>query len=169
MPHIETRRGTGDWAYKIFSPDTPDTELSGVGSFKRLWDSKRKGDALRAWRDFELSDFTGWYGWLAVEDILDSVSYESEFRLWGTKMAEMFGVDPTRKRFSECIGTLYDYDETAFWDEMRNTHNFIISTGTIDWFPNYHHYNAKPYTYITLPLADDGRNVDKYLSALHIY
>lgn len=67
------------WVYQVFEKNTPASEFGIFQNFKQLWDSKREGDALPAWRDFELEDFAEWYGWITVEDIIPGPTFDAVY------------------------------------------------------------------------------------------
>ncbi|NQV46022.1 MAG: hypothetical protein HQ501_14010 [Rhodospirillales bacterium] len=152
------------WTYDIYTNETPADELGDFAQFKRLWDSKRNGDGLPAWRDFNLEDFVDWYGWISVEDIIPGPTYDSVFRLWGINLAEYYGKDLTNKRMSEFLGDLFAPEDFEFLQNLHGTHNFTISWGPVKWqTPEIWRY-SKRYSVIELPLADDGQTVDRFIS-----
>jgi len=161
--------GQGGWIYKVYSPDTPYTDLGRVGRLKRIWDGKRRTDAIPAWKDFKADDFSDWYGCIKTEDIGTSKSYKILFDLWRTLLENTFGIGPKDRHFNEWVSTLYEHGEPSYWSQLGGTHNIITTIGTMNWLPENHHYHDVPYTFITLPLAEDGEKTDKYVSALRVY
>lgn len=156
------------WEYSIYTPDTPASELGAAAELKALWDSKRDGDLLPAWRDFGIEDFRKWIGWVAVEDLIPGAVYDSTFRLWGVGLVTLFGEEVTGQRFSDLIGVIYSPQERDVWTELSKTKNLMMASGTMDWLDTYHRLSGKRLTDLTMPLADDGKTVNRYLSVTTI-
>lgn len=168
MPFLEQHHRIDGWTYAIYSPDTPADEFGDLGVMKARWDSKRQGDRLPAWRDFDLMDLDGFHGWVVVEDIIEGPLYDSVYRLWGTKLADLFDVELTNRRFSDMIGIISSEEEREFWTEYRNTNNVVLVWGTMDWLERYDNLYGKMLREITLPLADDGVTVDRYMTVVSL-
>lgn len=152
------------WTYQVFSPDTPPSEIPDGHDIKALWDSKRVNANLPAWRDFAFEDFEPWWGWMMVEDILPSDTYDSVFRLWSTGLTRILDVDLTKKRFSDAVGVVYSHEEVSVWQRLKTTHNILRSSGTMDWLKRYDNLYGRSFTDLSFPLSNDGQQVDKYLS-----
>ncbi|MEQ8665913.1 MAG: hypothetical protein RIC16_09320 [Rhodospirillales bacterium] len=164
MPLIETEFLGDGWAYEVFTPDTAPSEFGPAASFVELWNSKRAGTALPAWKDFQIEEFGPWYGWLALEELLPAEGYESLFRLWGNRLVDSFDIELTNTRFSDAVCKVYSPDEVRFWLWLSRTHFIARATGTMDWLEHFHRLHGRSYIDITLPLADDGTTVDRYLT-----
>lgn len=164
--HIETLHLSGGWRYDVFSADSDPDELGVFADIKRIWDFRRKPDRLPAWSDFEFRDWEGWYGWLAIEDIVSRSPYDSVFRLWGTKWTAIYGQDFTGQRYRETDGAFVENEVIDFWERMSRTHNIVISAGVMDWLDANHRLFGQEYLDIVLPMSDDGRTVDKFLMVL---
>lgn len=164
MAVVERHLSDDGWTSEVHSPDSaPDCFREGA-AIKAMWDTKRDGDNLPSWRNFAFEDFFGWHGWVALEEIIPSDTYDSIFRLWGTKLADTLKVDLTNKRFSDAVGTVYGPEEVAFWQGLSKTHNILLAEGKMDWLEHYHYLHDTHFYDLTLPLADDGRTVDRYLT-----
>ncbi len=153
-----------NWTYEVYSKDTPADELREFGHFKRLWDSKRVGDALPAWRDFELEDFAHWYSWISVEDVIPGPTYDCVYRLWGTGLTQLYGKDVTNRRMSEFLGDLFSPEDLDVLQTLIGTHNFRICCGAVHWPVEAGSSFSDSYGFIELPLADDGHTVDRYMN-----
>jgi hypothetical protein len=150
------------WLYEVFPKNTPAADFGQFEAFKQLWDSKRDGDALPAWRDFTFEDFAPWYGWLVVEDIIPGPNYDSVFRLWGTHATTLFDYDMTGKRMSDVGEDLFSPADYTMSIEMARDHLIATATGPMNWQDR----TFKTYSFLELPLADDGTTVDKFLTLL---
>lgn len=165
MALLERIASDDEWVSEIYSKDTSPDELNVFGSLKQLWDDRRVGDALPAWRDFDFVDFKGWHGWISVDDIIPGPTYESVFRLWGTALTELYEVDYTNCKFSDLLGVHFSEHDQDLLTKMCRTHNLRITYGPVDWNLEDRYRKATRVIFIELPLADDGVTVDRYLNA----
>jgi hypothetical protein len=150
------------WEYQIFDKDTPAVEFGGFSPFKSLWDSKRVGGNLPSWRSFELEDFSDWYGWVTVEDVIPGPTYDSRFRLWGTNIANLYGLDPTGKKMSEYSGAVFTPFEFDLGTKMVQEQLIAVSEGPM---------RVESRTFITfssieLPLSNDGETVHNIIALI---
>jgi len=164
MGRLVHQTGEDQWSYEIYTPDTPAEELGGFAAFKKLWDDKRKGNGLPAWRDFELEDFADWYGWISVDDIIPGPTYDSVFRLWGTNLTQFYGKDLTNRRMSEFVGDFFSSEDFDDLQTQLGGHNFRICRGPVTWESPDGWRLPDWFSDIELPLADDGFTVDRYLN-----
>lgn len=159
---VKWRKAHG-WTYEIFPLDTTAETLDRLQPFRELWDSKRTGGILPAWRDFELSDFVDWYGWIVVEDVIPGDAYNSVIRLWGTNVTKLYGLDLTGKRTRDYAGEIYSTEDYDMSRELVKNPSIRLCSGPLDWKHGYHWRPATHYTLIQLPLANDGVVVDKLI------
>lgn len=122
------------WTYETFPVATPAGELGHFQLFKELWDSKRSNDGLPAWRDFELRDLDpSWYGWICVEDVVYGNEYNSRFRLWGTNLTQLWGIDLTGQEMRDHKGLVFSDEDFAMSQEMLQGKFFRLLSGPLDW------------------------------------
>ena len=161
---MSARVEADDWVYEMFPKDTPPDACGSFASFKRLWDSKRKGEALPAWKDYQLEDFADWYGWINVEDIMPGEPFDTVQRVWGTNLTTAFGKDQTGVRMREMKGSVYSDTDFDMRTKMVETHDFRICYGPANWSAQESWKKTQKQSYIELPLADDGHTVDKFIA-----
>lgn len=165
-PEVRTLASWTDkdgWRSGVFSIETPAAEFGAFKDFKHHWDTKRQGDRLPAWSDFQFEELEPWWGWLTVEDVVPSDTYDARYRLFGTHVVELFSADLTGKRYSELEGFLTQLDiEIAM--KMVDERLIGVSSGSMQWRDRAH----RIYSFIELPLADDGYTVDKFLTLLRL-
>lgn len=154
--YVGTRK---DWVYEAHDKNAPQNEYHRLQSFKHLWDSKRKDDALPAWKDFQLDDFKEWYGWLSVEDVVPSPQYDATFRLFGTSLVMLYGADPTGKRISEIEGPFFLPMEHEISAALVREKLVVVSNSPKKWQQR----NFINIGVLELPLADDGYSDDKVM------
>ncbi len=130
-------------------------------SIVSLWKSKCVADALPKWRSFEFEDFIGWYGHLSVGDIA-SDNGDVRFRLWGTALVKLFGCDLTGKCMSDAEPGFFEPYDFEHITEIVTNGAIMISSGPMYWQDRVH---MTVHT-IKLPLADNGRDIDKILWAV---
>lgn len=166
-----------DPTYTILPADTDAAEFAMFASIKALWDSKRSAGHLPAWKDFDLRDFAGWYGWLAVADIVSVSPFEAIYRLWGTKWTDLCHVDYTGKRYSEQFRPHQSGPSSTsaslsgqllFWEDMSRTTNIAMGHGVMTWLDPGHPLFNKDFRDLNLPLSDEGSLPDKYLTVLWV-
>lgn len=87
------------WSYEVYPGDIESLEFGPFQSLIDLWRAKGGEDALPEWRDFELEDFSMWWGRLSLATILND-PFDIEFPLWGTTLTEWWGIDFTKKKMN---------------------------------------------------------------------
>ncbi|MBT4891005.1 MAG: hypothetical protein HON65_15775 [Rhodospirillales bacterium] len=148
------------WTYETFRKNTPASEFRQFESFKQLWDSKRKGDSLPAWRDFQIEDFAKWYGWMTVEDIISIEPFDSVYRLWGSNVTTLYDTDLTGKKMSEAEEGVFSLEDFKLGTKMARNQLITLCTGPLKW----REVEEKVFSFIEVPLSDDGHTVDKILA-----
>ena len=148
------------WTYEVFSADAAPEEAGLFASLVELWQSKRQDGHLPAWKDFDFADFNGWYGKLRVGDFMPGCSDDYVYGLWGEGSVEFYGVELTGKRMSE-VDFGFDDDDRQLLRFVADEHRITLGQGPVYWQDRDHVEVAV----IKLPLADDGKNVDKFLGA----
>ncbi|MBT4890394.1 MAG: hypothetical protein HON65_12660 [Rhodospirillales bacterium] len=163
------KNDSSDWDYHIFDCDTASQEFGAFQSFAELWNSKRINGKLPAWRDFDITDFFGWYGWLSVCDISYEGVFDTHYRLWGTNVANILGYDLTGKSPRKNTEPPYEYSdgysqkEFDFLESLARQPAIGTAFGSIAW----QNRSYVKYEEITLPLSDDGESTDKLLFAIN--
>jgi hypothetical protein len=166
------KRPPGDssnWDYRVYDCETDPTEFGVFEPVVRLWNAKRIAGRLPVWRDFELPDFAGWYGWVSVCDVTYEPIFDTHYRLWGTKVADILGYEMSGRSPRRNSEPPFEYDggysqvEMDFLEELARKPAIGITSGSIHW-QNRDHVS---YEEITLPLADDGETVDRLLFAIN--
>ena len=157
--------GPTEWVYEVFPLDTMTVDDSDLTAVIQLWQSKRTGTGLPAWRDFTLEDFASRYGWFAVYDIVPGTEFAMHCRLHGTELVDLTGIDITgRDLFDPKSGLfgddhMFDPMDRDFYAFMAKERQIGISSGAVVWqHREYIYYKA-----LLLPLADDHQNIDKFL------
>ena len=153
------------WVYEVFPLDIMTMEDSNLGLAIELWQSKRPGDGLPAWRDFDLQDFADRYGWFTVYDIIPGAEFDMRCRLWGTKLVDLHGMDITGKcvfsRENGLFGDtlMFDQMDMDFYSNLITERMVGLCGGSIEWQQRDH----VRYKAVMMPLADDHQNIDKFL------
>lgn len=97
---------------------------------------------------------------MVVEDIVPGPTYDAVYRLWGTRVAELYDADLTGMRLSETDGAAFTQEEFELIDEMLDEQSISVCKGPMQWQKR----RFIEFSRISLPLADDGETVDKYLT-----
>lgn len=140
------------WRYYYYEPDVDPAIFPEFAGLLEIWQSKRNGRRVPAWKDFDFYDFVGWHGKLSIYEIRYE-PYDYTVRLSGTHIDEMYQrtmkgikLDDMRKMFIE-----QDNSEEFYEMACRNlciTHTF----GPL----NVKNLDYKEVEFFELPLSDDG-------------
>lgn len=101
------------WSYRVFDGDLDNAVFGPFASLVALWRQKSAGERFPRWRDFDLEDFSDWWGRLSLADIKND-PFDIEFVLWGTTLTEWWGMDFTRKKMSAA----YEHRQ-ANWEKFE--------------------------------------------------
>lgn len=150
-----------DWRHYFYALDEFGAVDESWSDFVRLWNSKRHGNRLPAWSDFDMFDFKPWLGFIAVHQIMRN-PFDTWTRLWGTQLTELYGEDRTgmtlsRSQVDWCV-TLKDWE---FWTRVAKEPCIGRSEGNIYWKARDHIYLSR----IFLPFGEDGKTCDIIVSA----
>jgi hypothetical protein len=127
-----------------------------------LWASKRKGDAIPCRSDFSDEDLRPWFGHMLMVDVVEG-PHRFRFRLMGTSLVDAASRELTGKFFDEADTSGYDSDVLEDYAEVLRTKAPLCKT---------RHYNPQPgsfmdhwrvYERLLLPLASDGKTIDRIL------
>lgn len=160
------------WRYETFPLDEPVGTFGEFSSLIDLWRSKREdGFPAPQWSAFELSDLTEWWGWMHIYDAVDRNEASFRVRLWGTRLLETLGYDPSGQ-------ILHAKDGAEASDAKRITRNDLIfarylldnslfgrGAGPID----LRFGEAVSYTEIMMPLSNSEGELDKLLYACRVH
>ncbi len=79
----------------LHSLDVPAERFGALASFVEIWRGKVRDGKLPSWSAFDFYDFSGWHGWIHIDEIVTEKPFEMRCRLWGTELADRLGVDET--------------------------------------------------------------------------
>lgn len=77
------------WQYHYFELDVEPSTLPRFTSLIDIWNSKREGRNVPAWRDFDFYDFVGWHGSVSIYEIFHD-PFNFRIRLSGTKVDDIY-------------------------------------------------------------------------------
>ncbi len=151
-----------NWRYGLCRLDAAPDGFGPFADLVRLW-ADRFGDdgALPARADFDFFDFRGWWGTIAIAEF-EQNPFDVRFVLWGTKLAQWWGVDYTNKRLGEKAldPELWQQVESKYFESMVADPFIGIVLGHLD-------QHERPFIKVIgvdLPLSD-GTCVKHVLSA----
>lgn len=157
---------SGDWSYKLYDLSTPPETFPVHAGILELWRSKRVGGKLPDWRDFDFMEFREWWGWLTVLDVVSLSPVDGMYRLWGTNVVQVTGTDMTGKRLADYEGEIPDASSYIDADLELFEHVGVNKVLGYQYGPVNVELISYNWLYILrMPLAADGENVDKILSA----
>ncbi len=152
-------RHVNNWTYEVFDHNTTPEQFGVFESFVALWRAKRGDREMPSWTDFDFYDFKGWHGVIAVWEVVTE-PFDLRYRLWGSKLTEVFGFDYTGKYYSE-MGPCYTENDVDYFAELCRSGSIGMSHGKLDWLQRDHMSAG----FIDLPLSDDGSAVNHLLTA----
>ena len=164
---MELLTTTDAWRYFVAPIDSPSSDFGPFETVVDRWREKAGPGLLPAWRSFELMDFEGWWGWLTVIDLLSDDATDHRYRLWGSNLARVFGMEMTGRRMADEWGGPSDARHYSSGDiellrAVAGTPCIGVASGPIDGrFPTIH-----AMTTVRMPMADDGQIVTRVLSAV---
>ena len=142
------------WDFYTYPIDAPASAFAEFAPMIDLWRSKcRDGARYPAWRDFELLDFEGWWGQLALGEI-DEVNGSVVFVLWGTQLTTWWGLDLTQKNIvliSSLKSPAYEA-QIDYYRAMFSGERIGFNSGTME-------SSDRPFLrvkMIELPLSNNG-------------
>lgn len=157
-----------DWTYHLVHMETPPECFDMFATVVELWQVKKRGDSLPAWRNFDFDEFKDWWGWLTVIDLIPGGVFDGQFRLYGSNLVDLIGKELTGKslRGGAMAPSIdqngYKTHDFGFLEDVTRMPAIGIASGPVFW-QNRDHVTI---TTLRLPLADDGKNVDRILSAV---
>ena len=149
LPSVDLPAETGDFV----PDDLPDFPHRAMYD---LWRARAKGDALPARRDFKPEDMPRLLPHITIFEVVrDTMRFR--IRLVGTAIVEAMCIDTTGCWLDELDNT----------EAIRRRAEAMTYTGTpyfLRVMPvTWSHRTYKRYSTLGLPLADDGRTVDRLL------
>lgn len=141
--------GGWDWTLSLVSP-----KLQGL---LRAWRSKCRDDLLPARRDFDPLEMRDCLGSLFVVQV-EPETDDFRYTLIGTEITEHVGRDNTGRT----VGDVFGASGLQLYSQVRDTRQPVRVWGVVDWLDKQH----KSYETLVLPLADDGRTVDRFIGAM---
>ncbi|MEQ8665309.1 MAG: hypothetical protein RIC16_06260 [Rhodospirillales bacterium] len=149
-----------DWQYEIFEPSTDPETFGAQADFVALWQSRISDGRLPAWRDYDpIGDFTDWYGWVNVEDVICANPYNARFRLFGSNIARVYDMDLTGTEIRDAPEQFFSDVEFRLSEKLVTERLIARSSGPLR-YENRRFYHL---SVIEMPLADDGKEVDRVL------
>ncbi|MEQ8443011.1 MAG: hypothetical protein RIM33_14745 [Alphaproteobacteria bacterium] len=138
------------WTYRSFEPDMAAEELPRFEELIRLWQSRRNGRRVPAWRDFDFLDFKGWHGLISVYEITYD-PFDWKVRLSGTCVDHVFGQARTGKTRSELYADALEEEEaTAFYEKACADQMICLTRGPINLQDRDFHW----VEFLELPCSD---------------
>lgn len=151
-----------DWSYGCCPLDTLPQNFGPFANLVELWQQRRPdGDGLPPRRAFEMRDFEGWLGRIFIAKI-EQDPIDIRFTLWGTKLADWWGVDYTGKTLGKQSENPDSWDTERRYFETMSKAPFIGLAGGV--LTQYGRDHIKVLG-LDLPLSEKGGGLDQVLSA----
>jgi len=148
-PGYSYELGAWDWSVNLRDPI--------LRQLFARWTDRRSEDRLPVRDDFDPLSIKECLGavFLAVaEEETDDFRYT----LIGTKIVQHVGVDNTGRLVSEVFGT----PGLTLYRAVRDGARPVRVSGVVDW----RHQEHKAYEAVLMPLADDGRTVNRMIGGM---
>lgn len=183
---MEIWRQIGDIRFELHARDSLDGAFPRHDSLIALWNDRREGRVLPSWSAFAFEDFRGWWGWVAVGELLDAPDARIRFRLWGTRIAAISGVEWTGRVLPHPQSSGDDAPQDgngpepgwevglglglpAFTDGYLDALTTRRAVGLISGPVEREDISHDRADFLLLPLASDGERVDAYLCGLAVH
>lgn len=149
------------WKFEALEPsasfDAPE-----FAPLQSLWLAKRDGGKAPSWRSFDPIELKPWIGNLAVIDAPNDSRKESladyRYRLWGTRLTELFGADLTGKFLREAGYGAHEPRMRQLFGAVT-TGQIALSSGSVYWQDR----GYRRFRSIFLPLSSGGAGIDQML------
>ncbi|WP_416899118.1 MAG: PAS domain-containing protein [Minwuia sp.] len=124
------------------------------------WQSRRSNGGLPARRDFDVLELKDFMGWLCVAEVAPGGD-DLVYRLIGTRIVEKVGRDNTGKPVSETLPPA----ALEIFQHLMQKPQPVRTWGRVAWRDrDFRHHES-----LVLPLADDGRTVDRFFVLMTFY
>jgi hypothetical protein len=162
-PVFEERRRTpfGTLHLRRFRPDAPPSCFEELAPVVDLWQSRRRGEALPRWQDFDIGDFVGWHRSIALSEI-SSPDSDPKFRICGSGVVELLGSDLTGRKLSEAFPMARPDGVLAHFEAIVEQRLIGLLASNIP-LPGHEHRHFKA---VELPLEDEAGAVGRILHCL---
>jgi len=114
----------------LLSPESPLPVLTPLSDILDIWKSKRSSDLIPAWRNFELADFRGWAGRIAVSECKPD-ELEPIFRLCGDQFNESQGRNMQGQHFGVGVDSRHRMEMVTHFYTMRMERLMGFCSGTL--------------------------------------
>lgn len=144
-----------------FHLDADSQDFEELAAFHAIWRARLDGERLPAWKDFAFEDFLGWHRQVALSDITRE-DPDPQFRICGTGVVEILGVDLTGKKLSH-IGPEQGRGELLHHFEQIRDRKLIGFMAGLVAIPGREFMQFKV---LELPLANAAGEVGQVLHAM---
>jgi len=150
------------WVYEYFELDTPAEKFDGFEPIVNLWNSKRSGNDIPSWSNFDFYDFVNWHGKVSKSTYLYN-PFDFKVDLFGIDFVELLGFDMTGYKCSELLKLDQENAlDVEFYEWIYKNRYISRYYGS---FSLEGHGPIKA-NIIDLPLSDDGKNITHSLEIL---
>lgn len=133
-------------------------------SLYALWDSKRSGNRLPSWKDFEFEDFVGLHRHIIFTEIHHE-PFDLYYRIFGSFASDLYDQNLTGEKLRATGHSHKDPDIIKYYEKLHKNRNIGSCHGPLNWLgKDYMHVSM-----IDLPLSSNGENVTHFLSAIHYH
>ena len=149
------------WQYYSCGLNEKLNHLHGSRSLYTLWNSKRDGDILPAWKDFEFEDFIGLHSQIIFTEIQHE-PFDLYYRIFGSFASDLYDQNLTGAKLRSTGHHHKDPDILNYYENLQKNQNIGSCTGPLNWL-------GKEYLHVSmidLPLSANGENVTHFLSAI---
>lgn len=127
-----------------------------------LWLGKCNGDFLPSRADFADRDLRPWFGNLLLVDVVEG-PHKFRFRLMGTSLVDAACRELTGKFFDEADISGYEPDVLEDYASVLRARMPVCKTRRYNPVPGTFMDHWRIYERLLLPLANDGKTIDKIL------
>lgn len=151
-----------DWSYGCCPLDAYAQSFGPFAHLVETWQQRRPdGGGLPPRRAFEFNDFEAWLGRIFIAKV-ERDPLDIRFTLWGTTLADWWGVDYTGETLGKQSESPESWDTERRYFEVMSKAPFIGIAGGLLTQHGRDHIKVLG---LDLPLSTDGGRLDRVLSA----
>ncbi len=149
------------WKYLGLALDEPIDILPVFKPLVALWNDRRDGNRLPAWRDFAFEDFVGWHAHLILYQVMHD-PFDLYYRLFGSFAADVYREDFTGRYMRSANPEIEDDYDLLHFEKLYRSRRYGASFGPEHWFEN----RFIRLSFLDLPLAQDGGEITHFLTCM---
>ena len=144
--------------FALHGLDVPSERFGPLAGFVDIWRGKWRDGVLPSWSDFDFYDFTGWHGWIHVDELVSPEPFDMRCRLWGSELVDRLGFEETGTYLHDSPATS-EPNLIAFYRDILERPASGTNVGSVASYQR-----SSPWSVVKLPCPGRGKELDVILS-----